>query len=182
MKSRLTRAGNSEASDSSEVTGDWVIPIQEEDSQQGSYELRPIDRPETTEAKPSWKSLFAFTSKAHLIFSVFSVSSPVLFGVLKPVSSIFFGKIFSVLAKLGSGTLGPKDALHQISLWCIGLTALGIAAWISGFALLSSWIIFGEVQAKCVRNKMFTALLDKDQEWYDMREDGIGSLLVRIQT
>jgi hypothetical protein len=29
---------------------------------------------------------------------------------------------------------------------------------------------------------MFEGLLDKEMEWYDLRQDGIGSLLIRMQT
>jgi ATP-binding cassette subfamily B (MDR/TAP) protein 1 len=62
------------------------------------------------------------------------------------------------------------------------LTALGVAAWILEGILLSSWMVFGELQAQSARRKMFTGMLDKEMEWYDLREDGIGSLLIRIQT
>jgi len=59
---------------------------------------------------------------------------------------------------------------------------LGGAAWLIEGAFLSSWMVFGELQAKSVREQMFVEMLDKEMEWYDLRQDGIGSLLIRIQT
>lgn len=165
----------------SEFTDDWAIPIQE-DFQHGLYELQPVDITESAEIKPTWKSLFAFTTRAHCPFISLAASSSIISGIIKPASTIFYGKIFAILTEFGSGKLSGRDTLHKISMWCIILTALGVIAWMTEFALLCTWVIFGEIQAKVVRDKMFTALLDKDQEWYDLREDGIGSLLVRIQT
>jgi ATP-binding cassette, subfamily B (MDR/TAP), member 1 len=179
MKTRLIRVIRS---NSSENVDDWVLPIHGRVSQQGPYELQPIEREGTAETRPTWRSLFAFTTRANWISIAASGTGTILAGLMKPVSSIFFGNIFSVLAKYGAGTMSAKVALHEISIWCIALTALGISAWVAEFIFLSSWITFGEIQAETVRNKLFGALLDKDLKWYDLREDGIGSLLIRIQT
>jgi ATP-binding cassette subfamily B (MDR/TAP) protein 1 len=106
----------------------------------------------------------------------------IIAGVLKPAAAIFYGKIFTCLANYGSESLGGQETLHNISVWCIALTALGVGAWLLEGAFFSSWIIFGELQAKTIRQQMFTGMLNREMEWYDLREDGIGSLLIRIQT
>jgi ATP-binding cassette subfamily B (MDR/TAP) protein 1 len=41
---------------------------------------------------------------------------------------------------------------------------------------------FGELQARTARREIFDSMLEKEMEWYDSREDGIGSLLIRLQT
>jgi ATP-binding cassette subfamily B (MDR/TAP) protein 1 len=64
----------------------------------------------------------------------------------------------------------------------MALVILGAAAWVFEGAFLLIWITYGEIQAKNARQQLFTSMLDKDIEWYDLREDGIGSLLIRIQT
>ena len=46
----------------------------------------------------------------------------------------------------------------------------------------SQWLIFGEIHAKKVRQILFSRLLEKDMDWYDKRQDGIGALMIRIQT
>jgi ATP-binding cassette subfamily B (MDR/TAP) protein 1 len=159
-----------------------MTSIQGSDTQPGLYELQPVERTAATKFTPSWRSLFAFTTRAHWLSIVLAGSGSILAGLMKPVSSIFFGRIFSVLSKFGGGSLEANVAMHDISKWCLALTALGVSAWLAEFMFLFSWIIFGESQAKAARNKMFATLLAKDQRWYDLRDDGVGSLLVRIQT
>jgi len=45
----------------------------------------------------------------------------------------------------------------------------------------SFWMTFGESQAKSARDWMFEGKLDKGMEWFDVQQDGIGALLIRIQ-
>jgi ATP-binding cassette subfamily B (MDR/TAP) protein 1 len=170
------------SSEAQKTTRDWVVRVQSGDSQHPPWEAPPIERVDTAETPSSWRSLFAFTVRAHWVSIACSLAGSIFAGMLKPATSIFFGKIFSVLAKYGAGTMDAKAMLHEVSIWCIALTVLCISAWLAEGIFLSAWIIFGEIQAKTVREKMFAALLDKDKEWYDLREDGIGSLLIRIQT
>lgn len=132
--------------------------------------------------KASWGSLFAFTQRQHTGTIVVALIATLISALLKPASAIFFGKIFSVLTKFGSGTLTGQETVDGIKGWCIALVALGGVAWISEGAFLNSWMVFGELQAKSVREQMFVGMLNKEMEWYDLRQDGIGSLLIRIQT
>jgi hypothetical protein len=48
-------------------------------------------------------------------------------------------------------------------------------------SILSSWMTFGESQAKSARDRMFEGMLDKEMEWYDSQQVGIGALLIRVQ-
>lgn len=152
------------------------------DGPRSSNELQPLGQTEDPQAKASWRSLFLFTTRQHVPPIIWAIITTIMAGVLKPAAAIFYGRIFAELAGYGGGTLGGKDALHNISIWCIALAALGVAAWIFEGLLLSSWIVFGELQAKAVRQQMFVGMLDKEMGWYDLREDGISSFLIRIQT
>jgi len=166
-----------------ESTRDWVVPMPVVESQQPRYQLEPIERIDNaTQVTPSWRSLFSFTTRAHSAPISCSAAASILAGILKPCASIFLGKIFSILTKFGDGTLDTKATLHGISIWCIALTGLGLSAWLLEGIFFSAWVIFGELQAQIVRLKMFAGMLDKELEWYDLREDGVGSLLIRIQT
>ncbi|KAK0122067.1 hypothetical protein ONS95_010331 [Cadophora gregata] len=136
---------------------------------------------ETTD-KASWRSLFFFTTRKHSLVIVIAVFSSLLSALLKPALAIFFGKIFSNFTKFGLGVMSGPEALIAISRWCIALVSLGGAAWLIEGVFLSSWMVFGELQAKSVREQMFVGLLDKEMEWYDLRQDGSGSLLIRLQT
>lgn len=133
-------------------------------------------------AKLSWHSLFVFTTRAHSPTITVAVISTFLSGLIKPASAVFLGKIFTNLAAFGAGELSAQDTLHNVSLWCIALVSLGAASFPIETVFLSSWLVFGELQAKAVREELFTGMLEKEMEWYDLREDGIGTLLIRIQT
>ena len=175
---------SSKGSESLENTRDWRVPMPMPlvNQQKSNYEIQPINQNNNRVVKASWRSLFAFTTRRHTGSIVFAALATIGAGILKPISAIFYGNIFSALAKFGAGALNGQETLQQISKWCIALVAVGGGAWLFEGALLSTWMIFGELQAKSVREQMFTGMLEKDMEWYDLREDGIGSLLIRIQT
>ncbi|KAI9641033.1 ATP-dependent permease [Ciborinia camelliae] len=151
--------------------------------QQSSIELRDADSYQLDdEIKPSFRSLFTFTTKKHTFNLVLCIIFGILSGVMKPISAIFYGNIFGSLVNYGSGVITAQETLHRVSKWCIAVSVLGGAVWLFEGLFLCSWIVFGELQAKSVREKMFSGMLEKDLEWFDLRKDGIGSLLIRIET
>ncbi|KAH6672406.1 ABC transporter-like protein [Halenospora varia] len=154
-------------------------------SPESSYELQLLGDDEKNhdyEEKSSWRSLFAFTQRQHSGSLFIAIIFGIIAGFPQPVAAIFYGRIFSDMAKFGAGNATGAETLKSISLWCITLTAIGAATWlVQGIALLAE-MIFGELQAKNVRKKMFEGMVDKEMEWYDLRKDGIASLLTRIQT
>jgi ATP-binding cassette subfamily B (MDR/TAP) protein 1 len=138
------------------------------------------DEPGTV--KPSWRSLFTFTTRKHLPVIAGALFATLLSSLIRPTSTIFFGKIFSVLTLFGAGSLEAHTTLQQISVWCTVLASLGGLSWLLEGTFVLTWMVFGELQAKWVREEMFSGMLDKEMDWYDMHKDGIGSLLIRIQT
>lgn len=159
------------------------MPTSPNASPQSNYELQTFDTSNGEEQTPAtWRSLFAFTNRQHAPYVVLAVISSIAAGIPQPTSAIFYGYIFSNLAKFGGGTLDGQETLRNISIWCIALTALGVVSWVVQGGALSAWMVFGEFQAKTVRKTMFEGMLDKDMEWYDLRKDGISSLLIRIHT
>lgn len=154
-----------------------------EASQDSSIELRNVDYHQSEEKmKPTFRSLFAFTTKKHIINLIPCVTFAIVSGVLKPISAIFYGNIFGALTDFGGGTITSQETVHQVSKWCIAISILGGAVWFFEGLFLCSWMIFGELQARNVRGKMFSGMLEKDLEWFDLRKDGIGSLLIRLET
>lgn len=148
-----------------------------------TFELRSLDRDDTgNNLKPSWRSLFAFTTQKDASNITVALLSTIASSLLKPAAAIFFGNIFSQLTKYGAGDTTVDEAVQQVSKWCAALAILGLAVWLVEGVFLSSWMGFGERQAKAVRERMFTGLLDKDMEWYDLQKDGISTLVIRIQT
>ncbi|KAI1407160.1 P-loop containing nucleoside triphosphate hydrolase protein [Hypoxylon sp. FL1857] len=131
---------------------------------------------------PSLKHLFTFTTWQHCGPLVAGLVASSLSGALRTSLAILIGKIFEVISEFGSEQLNGPDTLSQVSSWCIILTLIGGAGWLVNFAFMFSWIVFSELQARNIRQQMFRALLRKDMEWFDAQEDGVASLLVRMQT
>jgi ATP-binding cassette subfamily B (MDR/TAP) protein 1 len=132
--------------------------------------------------KATWRSLFAFTTRPHLpVFGAAAVFT-FLSGLIRPASAIMFGKLWNALTSYGAGTIDQKEMLHQAATWCTALTLLGLGTWLIEGFFFALWMRFGELQAKSVRQIMFSGMRGKSMEWYDLREDGIASLLNRIET
>lgn len=146
-----------------------------------AYELQPVAVDELDD-KAAWRSLFIFTKRKHATTIALCLGSTLVSALLRPIAAIFFGKIFSLLTSFGTGSLSGEATLRGVGTWCTALVGLAGLTWITEFGFLSSWITFGELQARSVREEMFEGMVDKEMEWYDLRQDGIGSLLIRIQT
>jgi ATP-binding cassette, subfamily B (MDR/TAP), member 1 len=172
----------SQASFESEKDFHSPMPAIGQDPQGSSRELRPRGTADDLALNYSWRSLFAFTTRQHAVAIVIAVVSTLTSALFRPTAAILFGKIFSILTKFGAGTATPEDTLHGVAKWCTALVGLGGSAWIVEGTSLSSWMAFGEAQAMSIRHKMFEGMLDKEMEWYDLRPDGTGPLLIRIQT
>lgn len=130
----------------------------------------------------TWGSLFSFTSRQHTLTLTLALVLTVIGGLIKPAVAIFIGKYFEDLASYGASNCDSFELMSRISWWCIGLTILGSISWVVNGSFLSFWMVFGELQARSARQHLFSSMLEKAMEWYDLREDGIGSLLIRIQT
>ncbi|KND93820.1 Alpha-factor-transporting ATPase [Tolypocladium ophioglossoides CBS 100239] len=139
----------------------------------------PIQHPQT---KASWRSLFAFTKRPHAGVLFAAVVASAVTAALKTVLAIFLGRIFDVIADFGNGSQTGDGALKDVSKWCLVLIGLGFGNWLANTAFLSLWIAFGELQADSVRHDIFNSLLARDLAWFDTLNQGISSLLVRIQT
>jgi ATP-binding cassette, subfamily B (MDR/TAP), member 1 len=143
------------------------------------------DRYETAkeaELPVSAASIFSFTTRAHAFVLVPALVLTVLAGAIKPAITIFLGYIFDDLVSFSTGDATEAELLQKISIWCVALTGLGIATMLANGGFFSMWLVFGEMQAKSVRESAFKGMLEKEIEWYDLRADGIGSFLARIQT
>jgi hypothetical protein len=136
----------------------------------------------STKVKISWRALYNFTSINDMYLAVPGVIIATLAGALKPIMSIFLGRVFNELAEYGAGGTTSDKLMKDVSIWCIGLAALALATWCFNSSFFALSLLFGEKQARNAREKMFMGLLEKEIEWYDLQPDGIASLLIRIQT
>jgi ATP-binding cassette subfamily B (MDR/TAP) protein 1 len=147
-----------------------------------SKDLRLDTANNTLQTLPSWRSLFLFARRHHIPIAISAAVWSIAAGAAQPVTAILYGKLFTEITEFGTGSLTPQQFLNNVSIWCSALAIAAGGAWVVNGASLSSWMVFGELQAKSARMKIFESMLKKELQWYDLREDGIGSLLVRIQT
>lgn len=131
--------------------------------------------------RPGWRSLFNFTTRPHIIPLLLALTLSVASGIIIPALSIFLGKVFDCFTSFGAGTISGSDLLRKISMYGLALVGLGSASGLLNAGYFMFWILFGELQAKSARDKLFEGMLEKEMEWYDMRKSGIDTLISRLQ-
>ncbi|KAF2437037.1 P-loop containing nucleoside triphosphate hydrolase protein [Tothia fuscella] len=125
--------------------------------------------------------LFNFTTRKHLPVFFLALTSSVIVGIVVPVQSYLIGKLFTVFADFGAGKSDKATFSHKLNNYCIYFVILGGAQWLFSAILYANWAIFGDLQARSARDRIFTALVDREIEWFDQRKDGVAALSTRIQ-
>ncbi|RYP24329.1 hypothetical protein DL765_000593 [Monosporascus sp. GIB2] len=159
-----------------------VLDMGKRQSNQFGKDATPTGPQSTPQSASSFKHLFSFTTRRHCGILSLGFVSALVVGGLKTALAIILGKVFLAIADFGSGAVAGPDTLSRISLWSLVLAVSGGAGWLANFAFMFAWSTFGEQQARSIRVRMFSVLLAKDMAWFDCQEDGIASLLVRMQT
>ncbi|MCJ1292429.1 hypothetical protein MMC34_003979 [Xylographa carneopallida] len=129
-----------------------------------------------------WISLFNFTSKAHILPLAVAACLSVSSGIVIPALAIFLGKIFDTFTDYGAGTISGSDLTKQTSLNGLYLLGLGSVSWILNGSFFMFWLLFGELQARHIREMLFDGMLQKEMAWYDMRKSGVNAMIPRLQT
>ena len=144
---------------------------------------REVDEEENNLASPAgWRSLFYFTSKTDTLPLVLALILSVASGIVAPIVAILLGKIFDLFTDFGVCEISGPDLVNTVSSHAIVLAALGTASGLLHAGYFIVWLVFGELQAKHVRERLFHEMLEKDLGWYDMQTDGIDTLVSRLQT
>ncbi|MCJ1438272.1 hypothetical protein MMC27_007660 [Xylographa pallens] len=129
-----------------------------------------------------WISLFNFTSKTHILPLTIAACLSVASGIVIPALAIFLGKIFDTFTDYGAGTISGSDLTKQTSLNGLYLLGLGSVSWILNGSFFTFWLLFGELQARHIREMLFDGMLQKEMSWYDMRKSGVNAMIPRLQT
>lgn len=127
-------------------------------------------------------SLFNFTLRSHLPTLLIGVTLSIASGIVIPAFAVLLGKIFELFTTFGEGQISGPDLVKKVSTYGIALAGLGSGSGLLNAFYLGVWLIFGEFQAKSVREKLFASMLGKSMEWYDMRRFGIETSISRQQT
>lgn len=130
----------------------------------------------------NWRALFGFTERSHLPILLCAIMFSLASGIVIPALAVFLGKLFDVFTTFGVGEISGLDLLKKVSTYGIALAGLGSASGVLNAFYLGFWLLFGELQAKSAREKLFDGMVEKDMEWYDMRKAGIDTLISRQQT
>ncbi|KAJ0166031.1 Alpha-factor-transporting ATPase [Colletotrichum tanaceti] len=129
--------------------------------------------------KPSWIRLFAFSKRHHLPTLVAGIFAACICAALRTAFAVVIGQMFQIISNYGSEVSGLSDTITQASQLSITICCLGAGILVGNAVVLSSWVVFGELQAKSARTSVFSRLLAHEMSWYDKRADGIPGLLVR---
>ena len=128
-----------------------------------------------------WKALFGFTTTSHIPVLISALVSAAAAAATLPVISIIYGQIFGAYSDYGSGKTDGNTLLNEVSRLCLIMTGITAASWILNSIFFSLFLLFGELQAKSARSRIFDVLIRKDITWFDMRESGIAAFLPTIQ-
>ena len=145
-------------------------------------DLEADDEEENLAKHASWRSLFNFTSKKDTIPFLLALLFSVAAGIIAPALAILLGNIFDLFTNFGAGEISGSDLLKKVSTYAVILAGLGTASGLLHASYFMLWLMFGELQAKHVRERLFAGMLEKDMGWYDMRADGVDTLISRLQT
>lgn len=130
----------------------------------------------------SWKIVFIFTSRAHLLVLFPAILLSAVAGLLQPLVAIFFGKILETFSEFAGGQIDGSILMRRILENVYALLGIGCCTLVLKGGQLALWLMFGEMQAQAVREELFESLLEKDVEWYESRATGVTTLLTRLQT
>jgi ATP-binding cassette subfamily B (MDR/TAP) protein 1 len=129
-----------------------------------------------------WGVLFTFTTKKHLPIMLGAILTAAVSAATLPVFSIIYGLIFGSYADYGAGNINGDELLRDVSRYCLILTGVATANWIMNSTSFFFMLVFGELQAKSARTRVFDVLIRKDITWFDLRESGIAAFLPTIQS
>ena len=154
--------------------------VHEQDAASGTPEKdapASDSKEDDVQTAPPWRALFFFTTKSHLTCLFIGLAAALAAGGITPAQSYLLGKAFDAFTSSSS----PNAVLKSVTNYTIYLAALGVGSWLVHFVFFSAWLAFGERQANSARERLFLGMLGKEIEWYDMRKNGIGAMIPRLQ-
>jgi ATP-binding cassette subfamily B (MDR/TAP) protein 1 len=109
-----------------------------------------------------------------------SIFCSFLVGIVTPTQAYLMGKTFSTFTDFGAGKITEQEFKCNLGRYCVYFIVLGAVCWITTAGLFAGWVIFGELQGRSARDRLFNALVDRDIEWFDQRKDGVAALTTRL--
>lgn len=126
-------------------------------------------------------AFLGFTRRAHLLLLAVAFTLSALTGIIQPATSVLVGKLMNSFSHFAAGDIEGDDLEDNTRSWIIGLIILGLTGCCLRGLFCGAWIVFGESQARVVREELFSSLVIRDLEWFEAQASGVSSLLGRIQ-
>lgn len=159
-----------------------ATPVPSNRSEEDKKVTTQADDEQEFAAQIGWKALFGFTTTSHVAVLISALASAAAAAATLPIFSIMYGRIFGAYSDYGAGKTDGDELLSEITRLCIIMTGIAAASWILNSVFFFLFLLFGELQARSARTRIFDVLIRKDMTWYDMRESGITAFLPTIQT
>ncbi|WQF87851.1 Putative Type 1 protein exporter [Colletotrichum destructivum] len=115
--------------------------------------------------KPSWIRLFAFSKLHHLPTLVAGIFAACICAALRTAFAVVIGQMFQIISNYGSEVSGSSNTITQASQLSITICCLWAGILVGNAVVLSSWVLFGELQAKSARTSVFSRLLAHEMSW-----------------
>lgn len=128
-----------------------------------------------------WRTLFTFATKQHMPALLGGIAMASVAALSMPAFAILYGLVFGQYTSYGEGSISSSQLMSNMARFCVILTALATLNWIANSFYYLFFLMFGELQARSARNRIFDALIKKDMAWFDTREDGIAAFLPTVQ-
>jgi ATP-binding cassette subfamily B (MDR/TAP) protein 1 len=127
--------------------------------------------------------LFTFTPPPHLPRLTLSLTTALLVAAGRTAYAVLLGSIFDVVSRFGAGALAPAAFLTELSQWAVWMCVLGVGVWVVSTVDVAAWVVGGEVRARGVRERLFAGFLHRrGVGWFEGRREGVGGLVVGVQT
>ncbi|KAI5370888.1 putative Type 1 protein exporter [Septoria linicola] len=140
---------------------------------------------DTTDETPiktaPWRSLFAFSTRRFLPVLIAGIIVSLAAGATGPAQNLIAGELFEGFTLFASGSVTPDELMKRETKYILYMVALAGASWVLHSLEFMLWLSFGELQAASARDRLFHGLMAKETEWYDLRKNGIGAQLPRMQ-
>ncbi|KAI1614178.1 ATP-binding cassette, subfamily B, member 4 [Exophiala viscosa] len=130
--------------------------------------------------KSNWKGIFAFTKTPHLYALIPAVTFSVAAGLLQPTMAIVLGKFFNNFSEYAAGRIDGATLMKDCLIGVYALLGLGPCTLLLKGGMFVCWVKFGEMQAKSVRELLFSSLLARDIEWFDVQSTGMPTSLSQM--
>ncbi|PNS14271.1 Alpha-factor-transporting ATPase [Sphaceloma murrayae] len=149
-------------------------------SQRGTDSPEGLSSSDDISSQASFKDILLFADRSHARILAIAITSAIVKGVASPAAALLTGKIFGALSTYRSGISEADALVTSIRRNVLYLLAVGAGSCVVHFIFFTSWVIFGEQQAKQARSRLFRALLNQEVSWFDRRKEGPSAMIPRL--